>query len=421
MSDAPAAAHEHDLARRLRRMRSFATALLGAMALLFVVSSLLMSRFPLLAGAAQAFAEAALIGGLADWFAVAALFRRPLGLPIPHTAIVPSRKNEIGRALARFVRDHFLIKETIAARLDSTNLAARLGAWLEHEGNAAQLSRDLAAALSWLLHALDGAELRAALGSGLRGALDRLPINVIFATLIDVLASRGRAGLLVDQLVAFGRAQLEAHRLAIRLRIADKSPWWLPRFVDQEIYDQLMAELTRMLDEIATNPDHAARAELSSRLKSLQQSLAEDAELIAKTRALQEEFIAHPAVRSYAADLWARIRDYIDAALENPTSGLRLGVEREIRNVGATLQEDAAAAARLNRWLGTFVVYLVENYRDSLVAIISETIERWDPSATSQRIELHIGRDLQFIRVNGTLVGGLVGLAIYAVWRTVAG
>jgi uncharacterized membrane-anchored protein YjiN (DUF445 family) len=152
-------------------------------------------------------------------------------------------------------------------------------------------------------------------------------------------------------------------------------------------------------------------------MTALRDALANDPELIAKSRALQDELVGHPAVRAYAHDLWQRIREYVHASLDDPQSPLRLGVQRELRAIGKTLRDDAAAAERLNRWLRQLVVYFVENYRDPLSEVISETIERWDPSATAERIELHIGRDLQFIRVNGTLVGGLIGLAIYGLWR----
>jgi uncharacterized membrane-anchored protein YjiN (DUF445 family) len=199
----------------------------------------------------------------------------------------------------------------------------------------------------------------------------------------------------------------------IRVRIHERSPWWLPQFVDQEIYDKLMAEVERLLDSIAADPEHPARVELVTRVKSLQQSLAADPKLADKSRALQHDVVAHPAVRAYAHDLWARLAEDLHSALAAPGSELRVGVEQEIRKLGAVLRHDPEVAARLNGWLKQLLLYLVENYRDPLSEIVSETIESWDPIATSKRIEQNIGTDLQFIRVNGTLVGGLVGLLIY--------
>jgi uncharacterized membrane-anchored protein YjiN (DUF445 family) len=411
---APTPSPDPALVRRLRRMRLIATSLLAVMAVIFVLSSWWLPATGFAAGA-RAFAEAALIGGLADWFAVVALFRRPLGLPIPHTAIVPARKDDIGRALARFIRDHFLVREAIERRLDRSDLAGRLGAWLDDERNAARVSRDLAAALDWALRSGDGGELRAALAGSLERAFNAVPVSQAVGTLLDVLLSGDRVQALVDQLVRFGRTQLDAHRFAIRLKIREQSPWWVPKFLDREIYDKLVLEIEQLLDAIAGDPEHPARTDIRRQLDALRQTLADDPELVAKSRALQQELTSHPAVRGYLEDLWARLDEELHAALGNPDSPLVLGLTREIRKLGGVLHKDAEVAARLNRWLRRLLLYLVENYRDPLAEIVSETIESWDPRATARRIELNIGTDLQYIRLNGTLVGGLVGLALYVV------
>jgi uncharacterized membrane-anchored protein YjiN (DUF445 family) len=240
------------------------------------------------------------------------------------------------------------------------------------------------------------------------------------AALLDVLLTGAHAQTLIDKIVDFCRHQLDSQRVMIRVRIHERSPWWLPKFVDQQIFDQLVGEIERILDAIATDPNHPARTEIAAGLKSLQQSLATDPELAARSRALQTEVIDHPAVRAYAHDLWRKLDADLHAALADPSSPLRLGVEREIRGIGTALASDPAVAARLNSWLKQLLLYLVENYRDPLSEIVSETIEQWDPAATSRRIELAIGTDLQFIRLNGTIVGGLVGLLIYLGWQSFA-
>jgi uncharacterized membrane-anchored protein YjiN (DUF445 family) len=400
------------LVRRLRRMRAFATALLAVMAVVYVGATWFASPTPYL-GAIRAFAEAALVGGLADWFAVTALFRRPLGLPIPHTAIVPARKNEIGRALARFIRDHFLVREAVERRLRRANLAARLGTWLEEGGNAARVSRDVGLALAWALREEGGGELRGALGGTLLSAFDDVPVNRTVATVLEVLTTGERADLIIDQLVAFGRSELEKNRVTIRVRIHEQSPWWLPNFVDQEIFDKLVGGLEELLEAIAADAAHPARAEIKARLASMQHALAADPTLAAKSRALKDELVAHPAVRSYAYELWQRLRGELADALADETSPLTQGLTREIGALGARLHADASLAAELDDWLKELLLHVVDNYRDPLSEIVSETIESWDAQATSRRIELNIGTDLQFIRVNGTLVGGLVGLALY--------
>jgi uncharacterized membrane-anchored protein YjiN (DUF445 family) len=409
-ADGPAA--DPGLSRRLRRMRTVATTLLVVMAIVYVGTTSLASPSPYVA-ALRAFAEAALVGGLADWFAVTALFRRPLGLPIPHTAIVPARKNQIGRALARFIRDHFLVREAVERRLARANLAARLGSWLEDSGNAGRVNRDVGQALAWALREDGGGELRGALGGTLRAAFDDVPVNRAVATVLEVLATGERADVIIDQLVAFARGELEKNRVTIRVQIHQQSPWWLPKFIDQEIFDKLVGGLEELLAAMAVDAAHPARTEIKSRLASLKDALAADRELAEKSRALKDELVAHPAVRSYAFDLWQRLRVELTSALADPASPLSQGLAREIGALGARLRADTPLAAELDDWLKQLLLHVVDNYRDPLSEIVSETIESWDAAATSRRIELNIGTDLQYIRVNGTLVGGLVGLALY--------
>jgi len=412
-------AEEVVLARRLAHMRWFATGLLFGMAGLFVATSLLISTHPWL-GVVAAFAEAGMIGALADWFAVTALFRRPLGLPIPHTAIVPSRKNDIGQALAHFIRDHFLIKDAVLPRLSRADLAGRLGAWLTQGDNSRLVSRDLSIALEWLIGAVDSAELRQSLRDGLRGALQQASVSAGLGVILDVLTSGNHAESLVDQLVQVGRNQLTANEDRIRERIKDRSPWWLPKFVDEEIFDQLIGELQRILDEVGADPKHSARAEITQRLRDLKVALIEDPVIRERGQTLRDEFLRHPAVKAFLDDLWQRSRGSIGDALGDPGSALRVGLERELRSIGHRLQEDSEVSERLNGWLRELITYLVETYRQPLSEIISETVEKWDATATAERIELYIGRDLQFIRINGTLVGGLVGVLIYTTWGVFA-
>jgi uncharacterized membrane-anchored protein YjiN (DUF445 family) len=401
------------LSHRLRRMRTFATTLLVGMGIVYVGTTWLASPSPYVA-ALRAFAEAALVGGLADWFAVTALFRRPLGLPIPHTAIVPARKNQIGRALARFIRDHFLVREAVERRLARTNLAGRLGTWLDEGGNALRVSRDLGSALAWALREdAGGGELRGALGVTLRSAFDEVPVSRAVATVLEVVTTGERADLIIDQLVAFARGELEKNRVTIRVQIHEQSPWWLPKFIDQEIFDKLIGGLEELLAAMAADAAHPARAEIKSRLSSLKDALAVDPELATKSRALKDELVAHPAVRSYAFELWQGLRVELGNALADPGSPLSQGLTREIGALGARLRADTQLAAELDDWLKQLLLHVVDNYRDPLSEIVSETIESWDAAATSRRIELNIGTDLQYIRVNGTLVGGLVGLALY--------
>jgi len=401
--------------RRLSRMQWLATGLLALMACVFVVTGLLRARWPFL-DLPWAFAEAALIGGLADWFAVTALFRRPLGLPIPHTAIVPNRKDEIGRSLAGFVAEHFLVRSVLESEIRRLDLAQSFGRWLRRPENSASLGADIAQALRWLLSNKSGGPLRQAAKETLGDALTSLPARQLLAALIDVLASGPHAQSLVDSLVRFSREQLERNKPLIRERIRERSPWWLPRFVDEEIFDQLVGELERILSEVGEEMDHPARQALIERLHELRDAIATDADLLERTAALRDEFLNHPAVVSFGRDIATHAHSFVVAALEDPDSTLRQGLNAELGAIGARLAGSGGIADKLDEWLTDILVYLIETYREPISSIISTTIAQWDAASTSRRIELHIGRDLQFIRINGTLVGGLVGLILYLSW-----
>ena len=400
------------LAQRLGRMRWFAGGLLALMLGLFLAATHWRAAWPALEWL-RAFAEAAMVGGLADWFAVTALFRHPLGLPIPHTAIVPKRKDAIGRALAGFLHDHFLERAAIERRLATLDPAARLGRWLRQPDNSRALSSDLARALSWLLASHDGSALRAAVSTGSAEVLGRVRTGPVLAAVVRMLGTGAHAQALLDELVRVAGAQLEANKERIRARIHEHSPWWLPKFIDEEIYDRLVREGERILGEISANPAHEARQQLVDRLDSLAATLADDAGLEDRGRALRAEFLAHPAVRAYGADLALALKGWLHASLMQPESELRTGLERELIAIGQLLAEDRGAQQVLDTRLRELAVYLVEAYRRPLSEVVSSTIAEWDPPAAAQRLELYLGRDLQFIRVNGTLVGGLVGVVIY--------
>jgi uncharacterized membrane-anchored protein YjiN (DUF445 family) len=401
-------------------MQWLATGLLALMAMLFILTSLWRDTSPVLA-LLWAFSEAALIGGLADWFAVTALFRHPLGLPIPHTAIVPNRKDEIGRSLADFIAEHFLVREVLERELGRLDLAGSLGRWLQQPRNAANLGRDTARALRWVLDDTASGPLREAAVQSLADMARSLPARQLLAALIDVLAAGPHTQTLVDNLVRFAYEQLDRNKPQIRERIRERSPWWLPRFVDEEIFDQLVSEMERVLGEIATDAEHPARRTLLERLRRTQALIVDDTEFNAGSDTLRDEFLKHPAVIDFVRDLARHMHAFLCEALADSGSDLRRGLELQFARVGQKLAADRALARQLDVWLTEIVVYLVETYRTPISAIVSTTIAGWDAQSTSRRIELHIGRDLQFIRINGTLVGGIVGLLLYLSWTTAVG
>jgi uncharacterized membrane-anchored protein YjiN (DUF445 family) len=407
--------NERELAAGLKRMRWLALGLLLLMAVVFIITSIYSSQWSGL-GYIRAFAEAAMIGALADWFAVTALFRHPLGIPIPHTAIIPKRKNDIGANLARFVRDSFLTPQVVRERLAQVDFSQRVGGWLARPANAGRLSIDLCNALSWAVNAMHGGEIEMLLRRNFRSALDRVSLHQALSALLEVLASGNHAQTLINELVSFGREQLDHNRERIRLRITEESPWWMPRVVDEEIYTKLIGEVDRILAEVGDDPNHAGREAFNARIRNLTVAFADDPVLAEKTQALKQEFLNHPAVAEYFGSVWQQLKIYLARSLQGESGAppVAASIAKQLEQLPDVFAKDPAAAQLINQRLRDGIAYLVGRYRDPLSTVISDTVASWDADATSSRIELHIGRDLQFIRINGTVVGGLVGITLYS-------
>ncbi len=412
------AARELEQARRLRRMKVVATGLLVFMAIVFVLAHLYLERWPWL-GYVRAFAEASMVGALADWFAVTALFRHPLGVPIPHTAIIPKQKDRLGESLANFVRQNFLTPAALEPRLASTDFARGLSSWLARPGNADKIALDVAGILRWLLGTVDSEALRDLVRRNLQRSLSDVQVTPLIGRVLDLLVSADHHQQLMDTAVAAARKTLDENRFAIRLKIASESPWWVPDFVDEEIYDKIVNEIEMMLRRIGTDENHAARQQFNIAAHEFIESLKTDPEVIGRGESLKEELLDHPAIQKYLADVWTHIAAFLREQSGDPESALVRRLSGALVRIGETFRDDPRLGEELNRWVRDAITYLVEQYRGEIASVISETVAAWDPSATSRRLELYVGRDLQFIRINGTLVGGFAGLAIYSLIRLV--
>ena len=399
-------------------MKRVATGLLVFMTLVFVATGFLPQT--VLVGYVRAFAEAAMVGALADWFAVTALFRHPLGLPIPHTAIVPRRKDQIGASLGRFVRDHFLNREALTPRLARIDFAAGVGRWLARPENARRLSGDAAGFCAWLLDAADDRTLRALLTENLHLGLRGLRVAPLLGRLLDLLASADRHQRLMDQAVRIAREQLDENRFAIRLRIGEQSPWWIPKFVDEELYDRIVTEIERFLDSVGTDESHPARQKFNAEARAFIERLKHDPELIARVEALKDEVLSHPAVDAYLTSLWERVSGFLRAETAKEDSELKRRLEQGLVSFAEAVLVNDGMRVQINRWLGDAILHIVGNYRDEMAGVIEDTVRAWDARDATRRIELQVGRDLQFIRINGTLVGGLAGLLIHGAARLLA-
>jgi uncharacterized membrane-anchored protein YjiN (DUF445 family) len=400
----------------LRRMKATATGLLVFMTIVFIVTRALEDEYSWLSYV-RATAEAAMVGALADWFAVTALFRHPLGIPIPHTAIIPNRKDAIGRSLGDFVQHEFLAGPLLIERMRSAGLPRRLGTWMADPRNATKLSATAGDALRSILEVLDDAEVQAGLERALRARVEAIPAAPLAGRALTLAVEGGYHRELVDTLLHAAGEFLDENRDALRARLATESPWWVPEPIDDRIFEKVFGGVHRFLDDLEHDPQHDIRRHFDDRLHELAEQLEHSPDMAARGEDLKHELLAHPTVKAWSASLWADVKKELIAASHDPASALRTRMDAGIVAIGARLRDDPSLQAKVERWLEEAVTFLADEYRDEVATFIATTVEKWDAEETTRKIELQVGRDLQFIRINGTVVGGLAGLLIYSVSR----
>ena len=400
--------------RDLQRMRAVATGLLAAMTALFVLT-----RHALWTGAPylHAFAEAGMVGACADWFAVTAIFRRPLGLPIPHTAVVPENKRRLGAALGRFVEQNFLNPRVALRRLrrlDAVGLALR---WLGEPRNARRLAETLWRIAPFVLSNLPREMVVRWAGVGARAGLEAIPAAPLAARALETLWAQGAGQEVLDKAVDALERALIIHRATILAKVRENSPRWLPRFVDEMLAARLISGVTQTLREMRA-PGHPWRADVETRVAGWIAQLGQDPDLKARGEAMKRELLQSPLFARQIEAAGARI---VEALAREDEAGAQ-SFAALVLNASATLatyvEKDPARLARINRTLRLWALRAVLPQRAAIGAYIAEVVERWNTATLVERLELQVGRDLQFIRINGTLVGGLVGLAIYVVGET---
>lgn len=363
----------------------------------------------------QAFAEAGMVGALADWFAVVALFRHPLGIPIPHTAIIPNRKNEIGDNLARFVAEHFLHPEVVRVKLESVNLARNAALWLKSPQGRDRVEDLGVGATRWVLGALHEARVRQFIGRLGSQRLAQFDLAPLLGRALDWMIQDGRHQDVLTQALRVALVALHDHRDTIRGNVQRESPWWLPGFIDDRIVVQMLDRLETLLLELSLDPDHRLRGDFDRWLARWAATLQHAPEYRRWGEGLKQDLLANEGLQDYLYRLWLDLVEGLEADLADSASGFRRELGRLTESLAVELEQDPAMQDLVNRWLSQLAVAAVDENRLAIASLISDTVRSWDPAETSRRIEGAIGRDLQFIRVNGTLVGGLVGLIIHAV------
>lgn len=414
---APLAGSLDDPARAqdLARMKRLATGLFVLAAVVFLGCVLLGEEAGAWVGYVRATAEASMVGALADWFAVTALFRHPLRLPIPHTAIIPRKKDQIGESLGAFVQENFLTRAVVAEKLATIDVPGRLGAFLSAPGRAERLGGDAATALTGLTQLLKDDDVQPAVAALVERKLHDTPAAPALARVLELVVDGDRHQEVLSAAMRLMARFLDENRLVFRAQLGDASPAWVPDWVDDRVFDRAFAGVHHFLAEVAADPRHELRRAYDARLRTYVHALRTDPAAAARVEEFKLEVLAHPAVRDWSGSLWTTAKDAVLSAAADPTSPLRARVTALILDGARLLRTDPTVRDLVQRHSGQVAGYVAERFSGDLADLVSSTVARWDTEETSRRIELQVGRDLQWIRVNGTVVGGLAGLVIYTV------
>ncbi|MET0898064.1 MAG: DUF445 domain-containing protein [Mycobacterium sp.] len=403
-------------ARALRRMKLVALGFLIAATVIFLVCTWAQSQGAApWVGYVRAAAEAGMVGALADWFAVTALFKHPLGIPIPHTAIIRRKKDQLGEGLGTFVRENFLSEAVVETKIRDAEISGRLGKWLAEPVNAARVAAESATVLRVGVELLRDEDIQQVIDKMIVRRLAEPqwgpPVGRVLASMLAENRQEALIQLLCDR--AFEWA-LNAGETIERVVTRD-SPSWSPKFVDQLLGERIHRELMDFTDKVRRNPNHELRQSANRFLFEFADDLQHDAATIAKAEAVKEQLMARDEVSSAAETAWRTLKRLVLEGVDDPSSALRTRVAESVVRIGESLCSDAELRDKVDNWIVRGAQHLASHYGVEITAIITETIQRWDADEASRRIELHVGRDLQFIRINGTVVGALAGLVIYTV------
>ncbi|MDF0528308.1 DUF445 family protein [Tsukamurella sp. 8F] len=370
---------------------------------------------PAWVGYVKAAAEAGMVGGLADWFAVTALFRHPLGLPIPHTAIIRKKKDQLGEALGGFVQQNFLTPEVIAEKVGSLELSGRVAGWMADPANSERLGQEATKLVKVMSEVLRDEDVEQVLNSTIIKRLAEPEWGPPVGRLVETLLQENRHLPLINLLAE------RAHHWALGSQgLIDKivdadGPAWSPKFVNSLLGERIYRELVEFTWKVRSDPDHELRHAMSTFLWDFASDLQHDPRTIAKVETAKAELMGREEVRTAAQAAWRTAKRLIEQSVDDPESTLRAKFSESAARFGVRLRDDEALRAKADFWVDRSVRHLVENYSGQIISIITETVARWDADEASKKIELQVGRDLQFIRINGTVVGSIAGLAIYTV------
>ena len=411
----PPITDEAERRRDLRKHKAIATGLLVVATFIYLYCEWLGTDYAPWVGYVRAASEAGMVGALADWFAVTALFRRPLNLPIPHTAIIRRKKDQVGEALSEFVGDNFLNAQLITEKISTADVPRRVGAWAAEPEHAERVSHEIGKAAVAIVQSIDDNEAADALR---RLVIDRLAEpdwGPPAGRTIEQFVAEGKAEPLVDGIVEWGyHKAVDSHETIDRL-LSQRAPSWAPAFVNELLGDRVYREIVDFMDAVRKDPDHEARQALRRTISRWADELQHDPGMIQRVEEFKQDVLDSAPMQAAPLKLWRTAADTLITVAADPQSPLRRRIVQEVLAYGHRLTADEPLRQRWNQRVTNIAGYVAENYAGEVTAIISETIERWDADEASEKIELMVGKDLQFIRLNGTIVGALAGLFIYTV------
>ncbi|MGW8352952.1 DUF445 domain-containing protein [Streptomyces wedmorensis] len=403
-------------------MKTLATSLLIGVALIYALATWAENAgWGAWTGYVAAAAEAGMVGALADWFAVTALFRHPLGVPIPHTAIIPKKKDQLGASLGLFVGENFLSADVVRGRLHAFGIGGRLGAWLSDPAHADRVTAEAATALRGALTVLRDADVQAVVGEAITRRAEAVEIGPGLGKTLEKIVTDGAHHRAVDLVCTRAHDWLVTHGESVMDAVQGGAPGWTPRFVDRRIGERVYKELLRFVTEMRDMPGHPARGAIDRFLADFASDLQADTDTRARVERLKSDLLARPEIQDIIASAWSSVRALIIAAAEDDRSQLRLRARASLISLGARLSTDTRLQEKVEGWAEDAAAYVVTTYRNEITSLITDTVAGWDATQTSKKIEANIGRDLQFIRINGTVVGALAGLLIYTVSHAAGG
>lgn len=417
----PDPATEAQRRAELRKHKAIATGLLIIAACIYVTMRWLEFHGNTGAwiGYVRAAAEAGMVGALADWFAVTALFRHPLRIPIPHTAIIKRKKDQVGHALSEFVGENFLNATLIADKLEKAHIPERAADWAVADGGAERVSQEAGRLVDIVVNGINAEEAEQVLSALVIDKLREPTWGPPLGRGLEQLIEEGRTEPVIDAVVVWMDDKAQSSEEFVTRLIDERTPTWAPRFIRELVGAKVYRELVEFTADVRRNPHHEARIELRKFLNQLSQDLQHDEQMIQRVEKFKEDIMTSTPVRAIPGALWSSARETLTMMARDPESLLRRRITQWVREFGRRVQEEPELRERLEQRVVGAATYLADNYAGEVTSIIGETVERWDAQEASDRIELMVGKDLQFIRVNGTIVGALAGLAIYTLTELV--